>query len=139
MGAWDVVEDEFDMNVINGTWAFKCKHFPTVLLRSLKAAFVLVGIHKLEGIDFFEAYAPVVQWTMVHLMLILEDLLGLKSKHDDVTAAFLHATLGEIKKSMWRCLLVSSIVVKTEKSRFFVSKNSLWLVPKSSCHLEISY
>ncbi len=25
MGAWDVVEHEDDMNVINGTWAFKCK------------------------------------------------------------------------------------------------------------------
>ncbi len=25
VGAWDVVEHEDDMNVINGTWAFKCK------------------------------------------------------------------------------------------------------------------
>ncbi len=31
-------------------------------------------------------------------MLILENLLGLKSKQADVTAAFIHATLGEDKK-----------------------------------------
>ena len=49
----------------------------------------------MEGVDFFETYAPVVQWTTVRLMLILEVLLGLKSKQGDVTAAFLHADLGE--------------------------------------------
>ena len=50
---------------------------------------------QLEGIDFFETYAPVVQWTTVRLMLILEVLLGLKLKQGDVTAAFLHADLEE--------------------------------------------
>ena len=53
---------------------------------------------QLEGIDFFEMYAPVVQWTTVRLMLILEVLLGLKSKQGDVTAAFIHANLGEYEK-----------------------------------------
>ena len=38
-----------------------------------------------------------VQWTTVRLMLILEVLLGLKSKQGDVTAAFLHADLEEGK------------------------------------------
>ncbi len=53
---------------------------------------------QLEGIDIFETYAPVVQWTTVHLMLILENLLGLKSKQADVTAAFLHTILGDDEK-----------------------------------------
>ncbi len=48
---------------------------------------------QLEGVDFFETYAPVVQWTMIWLMFILEVLLGLKSKQGDVTCAFLHADL----------------------------------------------
>ena len=48
---------------------------------------------QLEGIDFFETYAPVVQYTTVRLMLILEVLLGLKSRQGDVTAASLHANL----------------------------------------------
>jgi hypothetical protein len=48
---------------------------------------------QLEGVDFFETYAPVVQWTMIQLMFILEILLGLKSKKGDVTCAFLHADL----------------------------------------------
>ena len=48
---------------------------------------------QLEGVDFFETYAPVVQWTTIWLMLIFEVLLGLKSKQGDVTCAFLHAKL----------------------------------------------
>ena len=39
-----------------------------------------------------------VQWTTVILMLILEVLLGLKSKQGNVTAAFLHDNLGEDEK-----------------------------------------
>ena len=53
---------------------------------------------QLEGINFFETYAPVIQWTTVRLMLILEVFLGLKSKQGDVTAAFLHADLGKDEK-----------------------------------------
>jgi hypothetical protein len=51
----------------------------------------------MEGIDFFETYAPVVQWTMICLMFILEILVGLKSMQGDVTCAFLHADLKENK------------------------------------------
>jgi len=49
---------------------------------------------QLEGVDFFETYAPVVQWTTICLMFILEVILDLKSKQGDVTCAFLHADLG---------------------------------------------
>ncbi len=44
MGAWDVVKQKGDMNVINGTWAFKCKQFPNGAVKKLKPAFVLVEI-----------------------------------------------------------------------------------------------
>ena len=93
-----MVERKDDMNVISGTWAFKCKRFPNGTVKKFKARFCARGDQQLEGIDFFETYAPVVQWTTVHLMLILENLLGLKSKQADVTAAFLHATLEEDEK-----------------------------------------
>ena len=53
---------------------------------------------QLEGIDFFETYDPVFQWTTVILMLILEVLLGLKYKKGDVNADFLHVNLGEDEK-----------------------------------------
>ncbi len=53
MGAWDVVEREDDMNVINGTWAFKCKQFPNGTVKKFKACFCACKDQQLEGIDFF--------------------------------------------------------------------------------------
>jgi len=80
MDAWEVVERTLDMNVIRSTWAFKIKRYPDGLIKKFKARFCARGDMQVEGIDFFETYAPVVQWTTVRLMLILEVLLGLKSK-----------------------------------------------------------
>ncbi len=85
--------DRLDHHVIASTWAFKCKHYPDGLIKKFKARFCARGDQQLEGIDFFETYAPVVQWTTIRLMFILEILLGLKSKQGDVTCAFLHADL----------------------------------------------
>ena len=91
MKAWGVVDREDYMNIIRSTWAFKLKRYPDILIKKFKARFCACGDMQLEGIDFFDTYAPVVQWTTIILMLILETLLGLKSKQGNMTAAFLHA------------------------------------------------
>ena len=98
MDAWDVVDKTPDMNVIDSTWAFKLKRFPDGMIKKFKGRFCARGDQQVEGIDYFETYAPVVQWTTVRLMLILEVLLGLKSKQGDVTAAFLHADVEKDEK-----------------------------------------
>ena len=74
------------------------KALPIQFNQKVQAFFCARGDIQLEGIDFFETYAPVVQWTTVRLMLILEVLLGLKSKQGNVTADFLHADKGEDEK-----------------------------------------
>ena len=81
LNAWEVVEyDPSSMpNFIRSTWAFKCKRYPDGLVKKFKARFCARGDMQLEGIDFFEMYAPVMQWTTIRLMIILEVLLGLKS------------------------------------------------------------
>ena len=96
--AWIVVERTADMNVLPGTWAFKCKRYPDGKVKKFKARFCARGDRQKEGIDFFETYAPVAQWTTVRMMLILECLLGLKSKQGDISCAFLHAELESHEK-----------------------------------------
>jgi hypothetical protein len=86
--ALDVVKREDDMNIINSTWAFKCKRYPNGLIKKFKARFCACGDQQLEGIDFFETYAPVVQSITIHLMFVLEILLGLKSMQGDITCTF---------------------------------------------------
>jgi len=46
-----------------------------------------------EGVNFFETFAPVVNWTTARLMLILSLVLGLLTKQVDYTAAFVHAPI----------------------------------------------
>ena len=86
--------DRYDsMNVVDLTWDFKCKRYTNVLIKKFKAQFCARGDQQLEGIYFFETYAPVVLWKTVRLMLILEVLLGLNSKQADATAEFLRADI----------------------------------------------
>ena len=91
--AWEVVDREPWMNVLPSTWAFKCKWFPLGLIRKLKARFCAHGDHQIEGIDYFDTFSPVVNWTTVHLLLIMSIILGLSTKQVDCTAAFLHALI----------------------------------------------
>jgi hypothetical protein len=90
---WIVVECTNKMNVLPSTWVFKLKRFPDGSAKKFKGCFCALGDKQIQGIDFFETYSPVVQWTTIRLMLILECVLGLVSKQGDVTCAFLHAIL----------------------------------------------
>jgi hypothetical protein len=95
--AWSVVDrndsEGAPHHVIPSTWAFKCKRYPDGRIKKFKARFCARGDKQLGGIDFFENDAPVIQWTTIRLMFILEILLGLKSKQGDVLCAFLHVEL----------------------------------------------
>ncbi len=72
MDSWDVVDHTDDMNILQSIWAFKIKCFPDGLIKKFKAYFCACGYQQLEGIDFFKTYAPVVLWTTMRLLLILE-------------------------------------------------------------------
>ena len=93
MGAWDVVDREDYMNVNISTLYFKLNRYPDGLNKNFKVRFCSLGDMQLKEIYFFATYAPVVQWTTICLMPILEIILQLKSKQGDITAAFIHAKL----------------------------------------------
>ena len=146
MDVWEVVDQTDGMNVIDSIWAFKLKRFPDGMVKKFKARFCARGDQQLEGIDFFETYAPVVQWTTVRLMLILEILLQLKSKQGDVTAAFVHANLEENEKVYVRMPLgfrQQGKVLKLKKTLYGLrqSPRSFWkYLTKTmvACGMEVS-
>jgi hypothetical protein len=78
------------MNILPSTWAFKIKRFPDDTVKKFKAQFCARGDHQKEGIDFFETWAPVVQWSTIRIVMVLAAKLGLHSVHCDITAAFIH-------------------------------------------------
>ena len=67
------------------------KNFPYGLVNTFEAHFCARANQQLEGVYFFEIYAPVLQWTTVYLILVLEVLLELKPNQDNFIAAFLYA------------------------------------------------
>ncbi len=93
--AWDVVERQPWMNVLKSTWAFRCKRYPDGTVRKLKARFCARGDMQIEGLDFFETYAPVVNWQTVRILLIMSIILNLSTLQVDYTAAFLHAPIDQ--------------------------------------------
>ena len=83
---------------------------------------------QLEGIDFFETYAPVVTWTTTFLMLILEILLQFKSKQGDITAAFIHAKLEENEKVSVNMPKGLEQYDKRGKQRLLSFNNNLYVI-----------
>jgi hypothetical protein len=65
MECWEVVKRVPGSNVLPSTWAFKLKRYPDGSLSKYKARFCAGGHRQIEGVDFFETFAPVVNWTTV--------------------------------------------------------------------------
>ena len=62
------------MNVIISTWDFKLKGYHDGLIKKVKDRLCDRGDMQSKGIDFFETYTNVFQWTTVRLFLIIEAL-----------------------------------------------------------------
>ena len=54
--------------VLPGTWDFKIKRYPDGRKLKTKARFCVRGDLQVEGIDYFEKYAPVVSWTTIRTL-----------------------------------------------------------------------
>ncbi len=87
---WDLVPRLPHMNVLPSTWAFKIKRFPDGSVKKFKVQFCACGDHQKEGINFFETWAPVVQWSTIPIVMVLTAKLGLQLFQCDITAAFIH-------------------------------------------------
>jgi hypothetical protein len=62
-------------------------------MRKLKARFCARGFEQIEGVDFTETFAPVVNGTTVRFLLMMSILLGLETKQVDYVAAFVQADI----------------------------------------------
>ena len=81
--------------ILKGTWAFKLKRHPDGTPYKFKARYCVRGDLQREGIDFFETYAPVVQWSTVRLLLTLVLANQWTTKQVDYTNAFAQAAIQE--------------------------------------------
>ncbi len=92
---WVSVPRPKHKNVLKGTWAFKLKRLPDGTAYRHKARFCARGDLQKEGIDFFETYAPVVQWSTIRLLLSTVLTEKWTTRQVDYTNAFAQAELHE--------------------------------------------
>jgi hypothetical protein len=89
------------------------------LLSKLKARFYVHGDRQVEGVDYFDNYAPVVTWTIFRILPILSSILGLATTQVECTAAFVHADVGEdVYIDMPKRFSKPGIVLKLRKSLY---------------------
>ena len=117
--SWDVVDHEPDMNVLSPVWAFKIKRYPDGRVKKYKARFCVRGFEKIEGVDYFETYVPVVSWITVHVLLIISIILNLSTTPVDYTCAFLHAPVtNDINVDMPKGYQQKGKVLKLKRSLY---------------------
>eukprot|EP00804_Cyclotella_cryptica_P016960 CCRYP_001892-RA/>CCRYP_001892-RA protein AED:0.32 eAED:0.41 QI:0/0/0/1/1/1/2/0/530 len=95
--SWTLVEHQLWMKVLPVTWAFRLKRFPNGLAKKFKAHFCVCDDMRIQDVDFFDTWSPIVCWSTVSLLMILSTKLGLRSAQADISAAFLHAHLNLAK------------------------------------------
>eukprot|EP00957_Ditylum_brightwellii_P034588 2622524-Ditylum_brightwellii.AAC.3 len=72
-------ESGFKRTVIESTWAFKVKRTPGSTVEKKKAQLCPCGDQRVNSVDYFEMFVPVVSCNMVQTMMTLAVTLGLKS------------------------------------------------------------
>ena len=66
----ELVDRHPNMNVLKGTWAFRLKRTPDGVAYRYRSRFCVRGDQQVYGVNYFETFAPVVQWSTIRLMLI---------------------------------------------------------------------
>ena len=79
--------------VIAAIWSFRRKRAPDWTVTKWKARLCPHGGQQVEGINFWETYAPVVTWSTVRLILILSLISGMKSRQLDYVQAYTQAPI----------------------------------------------
>jgi hypothetical protein len=78
---------------IMSIWSFKHKRYPDGTLNKHKACLCAHGVMQTWGTNYWETYAPVVNWASVRLLLAVTKIHGLPSKSINFVLAFPQADL----------------------------------------------
>jgi len=120
-------------NILPSTWALKRNRYPDGRIRKYKAPFCVQGDKQKFGFDYDDTYAPVVQWSTVHMLLTLTMKLGLKTKQVDYLNTFVQAKIdGEVYCELPEEFSVNSAgrleyVLKLERSLYGLKQAArLW-------------
>ena len=94
-GTWNLVRPPTDRDVIQGNWVYKVKVGPGDQMDKYKARFVAKRFKQVEGLDYFEIFAPTCKPETFSILLQLSAKQGHVMHQFDVKTAFLHSPIEE--------------------------------------------
>jgi hypothetical protein len=80
-----------DSKAVPAIWSFRRKLAPDWSIIKWKVRLCPHGGKQIEGINFWETYAPVITWSTTRLILILSFITGIKSRQIDYIQAYTQA------------------------------------------------
>ena len=92
---WNLVRPPTDRDVIPGKWVYKVKLKPSGQVDKYKARYVAKGFKQVEGLDYFEIFAPTCKPETFRILLQLSAKQGHVMHQFDVKTAFLHSSIEE--------------------------------------------
>ena len=92
---WNLVRPPTDRDVIPGKWVYKVKLGPSGQVDKYKARYVAKGFKQVEGLDYFETFAPTCKPETFRILLQLSAKQGHVMHQFDVKTAFLHSPIEE--------------------------------------------
>ncbi|CAB4002241.1 Hypothetical predicted protein [Paramuricea clavata] len=92
---WTLVDEPEDQQVLPGKWVYKVKYRANGQVDKLKARYVAKGYAQIEGIDFFDTYAPTYKPESFRILLATAARKDLYLGQMDVKSAYLHSKIEE--------------------------------------------
>ena len=92
---WDLVRPHTDRDVIPGKLVYKVKLGHSGQVDKYKARYVAKGFNQVEGVDYFETFAPTFKPETFRILLQLSAKHGHVMHQFDFKSAFLHSPIEE--------------------------------------------
>ncbi|KAH9292456.1 hypothetical protein KI387_042361 [Taxus chinensis] len=92
---WDLVPLPKGRKLVRCKWVYKTKYAADGSVEKYKARLVAKGYSQVEGVDYYETFAPDTKMDSVHLVLSLAASHQWSVHQMDVKSAFLHGDLHE--------------------------------------------
>ena len=92
-GTWRLEQAPPGANVISSKWVFKAKKDASGKVVRYKARLVAQGFSQVEGVDYFDTYAPVARLPSSRAIIAMANRLDLELHQVDIKGAYLNGEL----------------------------------------------
>jgi Reverse transcriptase (RNA-dependent DNA polymerase) len=83
---------------------------------------VACGYSQIPGVDFRDAYSPIINYSSFHLIILIQFIFGLHSRLLDIEVAFLHGELDE----EFICIVLPAMTMNWMKSSYYSRPCMVW-------------